>query len=167
MKEEWKSVFGGNYEVSNFGGFRRLTAGRRTWPGRLIKPILMKIGYLTVRPVVDGKNVQIYLHRLVAETFMGACPDGMEVNHIDGNKANPSLSNLEYVSHSKNGQHAMDTGLNYKGDCHPRVKVTDAQVREIRAARLAGESGVSVARRFGISSTTVSEIIHGTKRSVA
>ena len=104
MNEEWKEVFGGNYEVSNLGRFRRATDGRRTWAGRIIKPILMKIGYLSVRPVVDGKNVYVYLHRVVAEAFMGACPDGKEVNHVDGDKGNPSARSQPRIHHPRGEQ---------------------------------------------------------------
>jgi hypothetical protein len=124
----------------------------------------MKNGYLGVRPVVRGKNVQAYLHRLVAEAFHGPCPAGSEVNHIDGNKANAEAANLEYVSHAENGLHAVRTGLVRIGERHPAAKLSDAEVNAIRLARAGGESGVSVARRFRVSAATVSEIFNRRKR---
>lgn len=57
-----------------------------------------KTGYYTTR--VDGTNK--YVHRLVWELFKGEIPEGYEINHIDGNKANNKLSNLELVTRQEN-----------------------------------------------------------------
>lgn len=164
VTEEWRKVFDGNYEVSSLGRFRRATPGRKTWPGRISSPIKMKIGYLEVRPTVNGKNVQVYLHRLVAEVFIGPCPEGFEINHKDGNKANSALSNLEYVSHAENTRHSVRTGLTRTGEKHPRAKLSDADVADIRESRAKGESGVSVARRLGVSQATVCQIWKNQRR---
>lgn len=51
------------------------------------------------------------MHQLVADAIYGPCPDGMQVNHKDGNKLNYAPSNLEYVTPSENSQHAYDTHL--------------------------------------------------------
>lgn len=109
--EEWREVFDGNYEVSSAGRMRRATPGRGTHAGRLLAPIRMAIGYLKVHPVVNGKNVQTYLHHIVALAFLGPKPDGYEVNHIDGDKGNAEASNLEYVTHLENMTHAREIGL--------------------------------------------------------
>lgn len=167
MNEEWKSVVGGAYEASDLGRVRRATPGRATWPGRILAPLRLKNGYLGIHPVVAGKNVQMYVHRLVAEAFIGPCPAGAEVNHIDGDKANPAAANLEYVTHAENAAHAVRLGLSPSGDRHPGSKVTDEQVREIRSASSAGARGCDLSARYGISPATVSEIVHGKKRRAA
>lgn len=71
-----------------------------------------RCGYLRVASRVDGKVVIIYAHRAVLFAFVGM-PDGdrNQCNHIDGNKLNNSLENLEWCSGSENQQHAIDTGL--------------------------------------------------------
>jgi hypothetical protein len=48
-----------------------------------------------------------YVHRLVYESFRGPIPDGLEINHIDGNKKNNSLENLEAVTRKQNLHHAV------------------------------------------------------------
>jgi len=71
----------------------------------------LKINYNTTngyaRVSIDGKTIK--LHRLIMETFIGK--SGLEVNHIDGNKKNNDIRNLEYVTRSHNVKHAYDSGL--------------------------------------------------------
>lgn len=50
----------------------------------------------------NGKRIHFYIHRLVWEAFKSEIPNGYEINHIDHNKKNNNLSNLELVTHSEN-----------------------------------------------------------------
>lgn len=87
------------YEVSNLGNVRN----RKT--GRILKPRLnKKDGY--GRVALNGKDR--YVHRLVAGTFMDGDHDGFEVNHIDGNKWNNNLANLEWCNRKDNLGHAVE-----------------------------------------------------------
>jgi len=72
---------------------------------------LAKVGYYCVDIQEYGKAKKHYLHRLLAEHFIPNPDNKPEVNHIDGNKQNYSLDNLEWVTSSENAQHAHDTGL--------------------------------------------------------
>lgn len=76
---------------------------------KFIKPNMSR-GYLKCSLRVNGKTYVRYIHRLVAESFLDVI-EGYEVNHIDGNKLNNDLSNLEWVSRSENIKHAYDKGL--------------------------------------------------------
>lgn len=68
--------------------------------------------YFMVRVVTDeGKTVKKYIHRLMAETFVANPYNKKQVNHIDGDKHNNSINNIEWISHQENGQHAYDIGL--------------------------------------------------------
>lgn len=109
--EEWREFGPGYYEVSNRGGIRRKAPGVNTGEGRLKKPSLSSNGYMIVGCYVEGKRTNILVHRAVAEAFISPCPDGCQVNHKDGVKTNNSLSNLEYVTVSENGKHAIMMGL--------------------------------------------------------
>lgn len=72
-----------------------------------------------------------YLHRLVAETYLGSSK--LHVNHKDGSKLNNRLSNLEYVTRNDNAKHAHQMGLiNVKGSGNGRSKLTDKDVVRIR-----------------------------------
>lgn len=101
---EWKEVKGySNYEVSSEGDIRNKETKQ------LITPHINKTGYYSLKLYQDHKPYTKMVHRLVAVTFMGE--SDLEVNHIDGNKTNNRVSNLEYVSHSENIKHAYKLGL--------------------------------------------------------
>jgi transposase len=157
--EEWRPFFDGDYEVSNLGNVRRAKPGRKTWVGRPLKAYRMRIGYLAVNPVFGGKNVTRTVHSLVAEAFLGPA-NGREVNHIDGDKANPRLENLEYVTHRGNMQHAARTGLSPSGERHPSSKLSDDDIAAIRRAQSAGASYGEIAKRWGITLGTVHGIVN-------
>ena len=67
-----------------------------------MKPYDNGIGYIQVKLRRNGKRFNRYVHRLVWEVFKGPIPDGYEINHIDHDKSNNSLKNLELVTHSVN-----------------------------------------------------------------
>lgn len=116
--ETWKQVVGyeGLYEVSNLGRVRSLdreiVAERGGKPfrykmkGRIIAPQERKHGYLSVclygKESKNGRFHQVSVHRIVAEAFIPNPNGYSEVNHIDENKQNNSLSNLEWCDHIYN-----------------------------------------------------------------
>ena len=69
-------------------------------------------GYLEIWLTIDGKQIRKLVHRLVAKEFIPNPLDKPEVNHIDGNKQNNRVDNLEWVTGSENKRHAFLTGLN-------------------------------------------------------
>ena len=107
-KEIWKTVDDfPNYEVSNIGNVRN----KKT--GRILKSAVGSHGYPVVNLFKDGDKKQYNkcVHRLIAEGFLGK-QDGLDVNHIDGNKKNNNLLNLEFCTRQKNVEHAIKNGLN-------------------------------------------------------
>lgn len=126
MGEVWKDINGyrGVYQVSNFGNIRsvdRLDCNKRNRiAGRIIRPGEKGNGYLQVSLVnAEGVRKNHYVHRLVMETFIGKCPDNCEVNHIDEDKKNNNLSNLEYVTHKTNINYG--TGINRQVQRHKKA----------------------------------------------
>jgi len=89
----------------------RITPGKGTEPGRVLKPGKTKNGYLKVELFNKGTPRSRYLHCLVVEAFIGEVPAGLEVNHISGQKTDNRLENVEVVTHAQNTAHAWDTGL--------------------------------------------------------
>lgn len=151
LTEEWRACFGGDYEISSLGLFRRAKPGRRTQVGKVLAQMSGCHGYLVVNPVVDGKNVQRYVHDLVALAFLGQRPDGLSVNHINGNKHDNRAANLEYVTHAENMAHAARTGLSARGERHGAAKINEETVRRIRELYDSGIGPAALARQFAIS----------------
>lgn len=111
--EEWRAVVGyeGRYEVSNLGRVRSLDrlvrggkGGLRPVKGRVLKPMAGQYGHLSVDLCKGGRRIRRMsrVHRLVLESFVGPCPDGMEVCHYDGDPANNRIENLRYDTRSAN-----------------------------------------------------------------
>ena len=107
QKEIWLPVNGyeGAYEISNMGQIRSLD--RTDSIGRLVKghilhPSKTPNGYLRLNLCKNGKIKMHSIHRLVADAFLGDCPKGYQVNHIDEDKLNNRATNLEYVSPKQN-----------------------------------------------------------------
>jgi len=74
--------------------------------GKELKLRADKDGYLRFNSVIDEKHQTILVHRLMAETFLGECPNNLVVDHIDRNKTNNKIENLRYVSYADNVRNA-------------------------------------------------------------
>lgn len=114
-----------------------------------IDPPVTKTGYQYV--AVGKKTYPI--HRLVAENFVPNPENKPEVNHIDGDKTNNDVSNLEWVTRSENIQHAISHGLFGKtaGQDKPKVKTPIWYCR-----KAAGMTQNELAKKLGINPATVS-----------
>lgn len=79
---------------------------------RPVQHVLDKgVGYYLVTLVHNGKRKNQFIHRLLAQHFIANPENKAHVNHIDGNKQNNRLDNLEWATPKENAQHAVDTGL--------------------------------------------------------
>lgn len=102
--ENWRPIpHFPNYEVSNLGRVRVLS-GR--YAGEILSQVEQANGYQRVYLTNEAGRFGKYVHRLVAEAFLGPCPAGWEVNHRDLDKAHNADVNLEYVTHRANIRHA-------------------------------------------------------------
>lgn len=100
-------------------------------------------GYLYVTLYKAGRQISLRIHRLVFDAFGGLIPSNMVVNHIDGNKQNNCISNLEITTHKENAQHALRLGLK-KNVKKVYSKDSDGSLYEYTSAAEAGrEIGVS------------------------
>jgi len=79
--------------------------------GREIKAQKSSSGYLRVELWQNGIGKKYLVHRLLAQAFIPNPDEKPQVNHIDGDKRNNALSNLEWVTQSENQKHAYETGL--------------------------------------------------------
>ena len=126
--KEW-AIINDSFAVSKCGKIISLprncgskNGSTRRTIAKLISQYPDKDGYLLATCKGLSKNGQVRVHRLVAQCFIGDCPDGYEVNHKDGNKTNNSVHNLEYVTSKENSIHAVKTGLIKTGALHQKTK---------------------------------------------
>lgn len=142
-QEIWVPVYGyeESYEISNFGQvkakFRKKPIKGRwgtmemSFPEKIMKLWTDKKGYKYVGLSKDSNVVKFLVHRIVLYSFVGK--KDMPCNHIDGDKANNKLNNLEYCTCYENNLHAREVlGKNIKGSKHWRTRLNEDQVRLMR-----------------------------------
>ena len=130
-------------EVFNRDGSIRKThlAGGRTGSGRY--------------KVFSRNSSNHYVHRVVALLFIGPCHPGIEVNHIDGNKMNNRVENLEYVTRKQNIAHAAKCGLIRFGEELHNAKLKRVDVLKIREIKKTTRlSYKKIAALFGVTPVT-------------
>jgi hypothetical protein len=119
--EIWKKIKEfDNYEVSNYGNVRsinRIDNLGRIKQGKKLKKTKNKQGYEYVTLIKNGKKTNKTVHRLVAFTFLSNKNNNLVVNHIDGNKENNNISNLEIITQKQNIKHAWDNKLSHRTRC--------------------------------------------------
>ncbi len=162
--EEWRSVvsFEGRYEVSSLGRVRSI-ATRFGHPRQLLlKPKKERTGYLRVG-LRRGSGPQLYfaVHRLVARAFVPAIPGKEHVNHKDSDRTNNSAGNLEWVTCVENVHHARDAGRMCHGERTNTAKLTESDVRTIRALLAEGLTMAGIGRRYGVCTGTIAAIRDG------
>lgn len=160
--ERWRWAHGyeGLYMVSDEGRVMSAPRAALRGPtcGRILSQTYSRSGYLGVSLFVKGHAKRQQVHRLVAEAFVPNPEHKPQVNHIDGNKANNVVSNLEWVTASENALHSYRNLPRKKFSHFHSVKLTPEQAKEIRASE---GTAASVAKRFGVSDVTVLKIRKG------
>lgn len=163
-KEVWASVaVCGDYDVSTRGRVRRCDTGR------ILNPKPRRNGYISVSLSIPGiGKKRFYVHRLVAQAFIGELEPEMEVNHLDFVRDNNSVGNLEIVTRLANHQYSTAAGhyahagdKTPKGDASHLSKVTSAQVAIIRELLKAGRTKSSLARDFRLCKQQIANIVNG------
>lgn len=124
MAEIFRDISGyeGLYQVSNFGNVKRLEYQRYNkmtktyskYKEHNLKLLLNNNGYKIVNLCKNGITKLTLVHRLVAQAFIKNTNNYNCINHIDGNKTNNNIENLEWCTYKENIQHAYRTGLNKK-----------------------------------------------------
>ena len=166
--EEWRTISGiDGYEASNLGNVRSLDKTiivnnhgsliSRTRRGKVLKSQKRpgKYPYMSV----SCNYKKHYVHRLVAMAFLPNPQDKPHVNHIDGDKTNNLLSNIEWNTVKENNDHARVTGSYPPG--YNASKLSNEQVVEIRRLYKTGRiKQVALARQFNVSARTISGIVN-------
>lgn len=142
-----------NYEITRDG---RVISHKKKIP-RELKPYLDRDGYKRVTLTINGRTKHYSVHRLVALTYLVNEYNKPEVNHIDGNKLNNSLENLEWVTRSENTQRAYD---NKQQIALGKPKLNPTLVKEIRENK-ENLNREQLARKYNVSCGCIQHIRRG------
>lgn len=160
MEEKWEKIKGYEdyYEISSLGRVKSLIRKKvrsRNRPTTKKENILTNFynesGYPTVTIRVNRKQKGFLIHRLIAQHFIPNPNNYLIVNHLDGDKKNFSIDNLEWTTSSLNQKHAYDTGLRKK-------KISDSDKIEILRLRKEGLTYYKIADIFNVSYQLISRI---------
>lgn len=152
MEETWKVCRENTkYMVSNLGRVKS--------PYKILKPIDNGAGYFKVWL---GRNINVYLHRLVANNFLENKNNLPEVNHKDGDSSNNKLENLEWVDSQYNINHKFfSNGYEAKkGEQHAQAKLTEEDVKKIRNTYPTVNPS-HLAERYKVSVSNIYAILQG------
>lgn len=171
--EIWKDIpdYEGVYQASTFGRIQSLTKIRfcgpgncaTLRPGRILKLDLSNKGYY--RALLQngvGTRKRVGVHRLVLETFVGPCPEGMECCHIDGNPSNNKLENLKWGTHLENMRDRDRHGTKAEGERIGTSKLKKEEVKTIKRLLKENEgiygTYAKLARMFNVNITIICDI---------
>lgn len=154
--EIWKDIpdYENKYQISNYGNVRNINKNRNLKPSPNIK------GYMRVNLWKRGNYSTKLVHRLVSNAFIPNPENKPQVNHIDGNKANNIVSNLEWNTNTENIQHAYDNKLilGNSGEKNGRCVTNHDTVCGIITLLQKCESRKNIAETFGVTIHIVNNI---------
>ncbi len=151
-------------DIAGYEGLYAITDDGNVWShirGKWLSPWTHSKGYKHVE--LQGKPCKV--HRLVAQSFLSNDSNLPQVNHIDGDKANNEVSNLEWCDNSHNVKHAWDNGLMYVSEKlnewnSSRRKFIAAEIQTIRAMKRSGNfTNSQIARCFKVQAGTIRQIV--------
>lgn len=169
-QEIWVDIrnYEGKYQISNKGRVKSLEREvshdgiTYTQPERIMSHWCGTTSlYDRVRLYKGGIGTKFTVHRLVAEHFLPDWDPELEINHIDGNRYNNAVDNLEMCTHQRNMEHAIAGELkNDYSEKSCNARLTNAQAEEIRVKYHAGGiTQKTLAQEYGVCRQTVSAIV--------
>jgi hypothetical protein len=164
-QEIWLDIQGyeGCYQVSSLG--RIYSVPRKGKPNGAIRKTRVRKsdGYVDVNLCTPETGTRKHtVHLLVARAFLGEAPEGFEVSHEDGDRANPRLSNLRYRTHEDNVALMETHGTKPIGEQTTYAVLNEEKVMRIK--ELLSKGGlryIDIAERFGVSKGAIQMISNG------
>lgn len=148
----FKPIYNGRYEVGSDGNvYTTVKYKKKT---AMIGKVANS-GYRMVVLTFNGKKIYKNVHRLVAEAFIPNSDDKREVNHIDGNKLNNAVENLEWVTTRENQLHNRDVLR-----CMSKAKLSMEKANEIRDRYAkGGVTQIELAEQYGVKKSIIGQIL--------
>lgn len=134
-------------EIHDDGRIRSVYDGNKRY-------IENKKGYENIRICINGKDFQLAVHRLMASTFIPNPENKKQVNHIDGDKLNNRLDNLEWCTDKENVDHIYKNGLR-------KLRFTEDNIRDIKRKYKNGDTMDVLSKEYGCSLSMIGKIIRG------
>lgn len=168
MSEIWKDVpnYQGLYQVSNYGNVRSLDhySNNHFYKGRVLKPSADRDGYLHVRLCKNGHVKVFRVHRIVANVFLPNHDKKLQVNHLNENKKDDEVTNLEWCTAKQNS--------NY-GTRNKRISIANRNGKLSKKIKQLGKAGnlikiwpsLSEAERHGFGRGHLSDCALGKRKS--
>lgn len=141
-----------NYQISDQGRVKSNITGQ------ILRPRNCR-GYNRVTMYKDGHRSDKFIHRLVGETFIDNPLNKKEINHIDGDKLNNSVMNLEWCTRSENIKHAFTTNLKYPSGGLPNKKLKVVETGNIY------ESAYECAKNMNLDQAHINHCLVGQRKS--
>ena len=151
----------------NYNSFIEVSdAGEIRSHGKVLQGEITKQGYIRIHVSDAGVTHRYLVHRLIATVFLPNPHNLPCVNHIDGDKTNNCVNNLEWCTYADNLRHAYSIGLRTaEGVCNNQSKLTPDDVVAIRKRYVRGRhtpnNSYGLAKEYGVSPKTIQNIIHG------
>ena len=147
-----------NYSITKDG----IVINNKT--NKVLKPRIDKYGYYKVALSLNGLAKELRIHRLLALTYIPNPENKCDVNHIDGNKINNDLSNLEWATRSENIKHAFKNGLKIITN-KQRLLIKERSSKMVLDTQtgIFYNSAVEASRLLGINESTLYGYLKGTR----
>lgn len=159
-KDEYKMIIINgketNYAIYKTGKIRNMKSGK------VLSTHISTNGRRMVTLTINNKSCHRTVYRLLAEAFIPN-PDNLpQIDHINGNKLDDRLENLEWVTGEENLRRAKEMGLlSYKGDDSPVAVLSNTKVEDICSKLEEGYTVKELAEEYGVGRTTISDIKNG------
>lgn len=149
--------YNGEYQIDIYGNVWSFKKSKEI----ILKPQRMKNGYRTIGLKKNGIGKTFLIHRLVAIAFIDNPENKPEVNHINGNKNDNTVSNLEWVTHSENMTHGFENGLiDLNGENQVNSKLKEKDIQEIILLRKQKWTCKQISKKIGVSSAHINRILN-------
>ena len=157
MVEVYKNIEGfEKYQISNYGNVKSFCMGKE----KILKQKISKFGYHRVTLSKNNKKHYKLISRLVGFAFIENINNYPDINHIDANKSNNKVDNLEWCTKKQNTMHYVKYFRKKRiGQDHNRAKLNNNKVLEIRSLKNI-LSGREISKKYGVATSVISQIIN-------